>query len=547
MSPLSSDSLPPNILWIVLDTHRYDRLGCYGYTRGASPNLDAFAAQATVFEHAVAPAQWTVPAHASMFTGEFPTTHQTTQSGDMLDGYFRTAAEWLRSAGYQSAGFCNNPLVGVLNNGFKRGFDVFYNYGGAVPSTPAHALYRPVSLLGQVWERYTQLLRRISYPVQNAIAQSHSLLQLSLVPAFVPLWTRFAHFKGDTRRSIEDTLGYINKHMAPGGRQAQFVFLNLLQTHLPFTPPEAFIGKFAPLLRDERAARDFMAVYNTQALRWLLPMDEPFSDLEFTALSQMYDAEVAYQDHLLGRLLETLDQPYHRDNTAVIIVADHGEMLGEHHLVGHSFGVYEELVRVPLIMRLPGQAGGRRVSQPVSTARLFHTVLDLGRVDEPGVFEQLGLQVAEHSLVGAARSARLRPGPAVISEAFPPQNVLRMVEKDSEGLLQAYACRSVQRAAYSPALHKLIEIEDHPAQLYDLPGDPSELHDLLPDAPAPLLEARRSLSQELENFLRHAQLRQPQNWTRQQVQIDDPHVLQRLQQLGYIDLPIEPPSRGPRR
>ena len=248
----------PNIVWIVLDTHRFDRLGAYGYTRGASPNLDAFAEQSTLFERAVAPAQWTIPSHASMFTGEYPSTHLTTQSGDALDLYFHTAAEWLHSNGYQNTGFCNNPLVGVINNGLTRGFDTFYNYGGAVPSTPSRALHHPIKLLSQVWERYTQLLRRISYPIQNAIAQSESLLDLSLIPLFVPLWTRYAHFKGDTRKSLSDATAFIRTRLQPPQSKPHFVFINLLETHLPLRAPDPFIAQFAPVVREERAARDFM-------------------------------------------------------------------------------------------------------------------------------------------------------------------------------------------------------------------------------------------------------------------------------------------------
>ena len=75
----------PNIILLVLDTQRFDRLSTYAYHRQTSPHLDDFGRQATVFENAVAPAQWTVPAHASMFTGEYPATHQLTQGRDRLD------------------------------------------------------------------------------------------------------------------------------------------------------------------------------------------------------------------------------------------------------------------------------------------------------------------------------------------------------------------------------------------------------------------------------------------------------------------------------
>ena len=105
----------PDIVFIVLDTHRLDRLGCYGYKRNTSPNIDAFAQEARVFDSAISPAQWTIPVHASWFSGETPSTHMTVQSGDILDTRYRTLAERMRDRGYRTVGFCNNPLVGVVN------------------------------------------------------------------------------------------------------------------------------------------------------------------------------------------------------------------------------------------------------------------------------------------------------------------------------------------------------------------------------------------------------------------------------------------------
>ena len=176
----------------------------YGYKRDVSPNLDNFAAASTVFENAISPAQWTVPSHASMFTGEYVNTHLTTQPGHSLDYHFKTIAEILSTNGYQSTGFCNNPLVGVLDNDLKRGFDTFYNYGGAIQTRPVRDTYLLLKPLSSLWSRYTQLLRKISYPIQNLFAQSDRMFQLSLRPAVVPLWTKLANFKGDTGKSLQD-------------------------------------------------------------------------------------------------------------------------------------------------------------------------------------------------------------------------------------------------------------------------------------------------------------------------------------------------------
>ena len=115
----------PDIILIVLDTQRADRLGCYGYQKGITPHLDQFARQGTLFEQAISPAQWTIPSHASFFTGLYPTAHRVTQSAQSLSPDRPHLAETLERRGYETIGFCNNPLVGILNNGFRRGFPLF--------------------------------------------------------------------------------------------------------------------------------------------------------------------------------------------------------------------------------------------------------------------------------------------------------------------------------------------------------------------------------------------------------------------------------------
>ena len=116
----------PDILLIVLDTLRADRLSCYGYPRETSPHLDAFAESGVLFERAISPAQWTIPSHASFFTGEYPTTHMMTQIYDKSSQDQVFLADILRREGYATIGFCNNPLLGVVENGLDQGFGVGY-------------------------------------------------------------------------------------------------------------------------------------------------------------------------------------------------------------------------------------------------------------------------------------------------------------------------------------------------------------------------------------------------------------------------------------
>ena len=193
----------PDIIFIVLDTQRADRLGCYGYEENISPNLDTFAQQSTRFQRAISPAQWTIPSHASLFTGLYPTVHQLTQTNQTLGQDHSHLVSLLHQNGYETVGFCNNPLVGILNNGLKRGFQSFYNYGGAVPSLPKSASKLPFPL-NRLKESYTQFLRQISYPIQNFFGRSELAFSLSLHAWLTPLWTNLAHFKGQNERSVKD-------------------------------------------------------------------------------------------------------------------------------------------------------------------------------------------------------------------------------------------------------------------------------------------------------------------------------------------------------
>ncbi|HIK21396.1 MAG TPA: sulfatase [Synechococcus sp. M44_DOE_062] len=499
----------PNILLIVLDTQRADRLSCYWSEAErarqvpTSPNLDRLAAESTLFERAIAPAQWTIPSHASLFTGEYPSTHQTVQADLELSPALPTLAELLKLSGYTTVGFCNNPLVGILKNGLRRGFETFYNYGGALPTRPPEGNPLPTPL--NHWlAAYTQFWRRLSYPVQNAFARSDTLFQLALHPWFASLWTRLVNFKGNTAASIADLNRYLHqmaRRQSDSGAQPFFCFVNLMEPHLPYWPPEPFVQKFAPYFKSNREARDFLRQYNAQPYRWMAPLPEPLSPLQAQVLRDIYDAEVAYQDHLLGSVFDTLRHTGLEQNTLVAIVADHGEGLGEHDFVGHAFVVYEELIRVPLILRYPGHfPAGKRIATPVSTRRLFHTLLEAAGLglrpanatglrpssanspslslanSTPRVSLKLRREIARLSLARTLAGEDPEQG-TVLSEAFPPHLLIRAMENRNDSLLRARACYDIRRALYE-GMTKLIQTGDRPS-LYNLEQDPAELRDLL--------------------------------------------------------------------
>jgi arylsulfatase A-like enzyme len=522
----------PNIVFIVLDTQRADRLGCYGYPRGTSPYLDAFAQNATLFENAISPAQWTIPSHASMFSGEPPSTHLALQSNDALHPGFLTLAERLGALGYRCTGICNNPLVGLLNNNLKRGFHDFYNYCGTVQSRapdPLRRLWRQ-----DILSAFRHTLRQIVAPIQDAFGRYSQVFQAALNPLWVPLWTRFARFKGDTPRSIRDATRFLVRRLKEN-KQPHFIFINLMEPHLPYSPPDRFVQALAPKMRASPAAQHFMRAFNRRAVDWVTPAARPFSELESRTLSDMYDAEVAYQDDLMAPMLNALDLPEHRENTMVILVGDHGEMLGERQYMGHAFGVYRELVQVPLIIRWPGQSRGQGIATTISTTRLFHTVLEAAGVSMFDAISGQAIHVQEHSLRQEMTQSCVQ-AQAVISEAYAPEFALRVMEKHKPATIDRLACRSTHWAVYRDTF-KLIHTPGERDELYNLADDPMERFALQSNSENHRI---RELRSQLQAFLDQAHAHRanghsPDGSEALQIDLEDALVQERLRGLGYIE------------
>jgi len=513
----------PNILFIVLDTQRRDRLSAYGYARETSPALDQFARDATIFERAIAPAQWTIPSHASMFTGLYPSAHHVTQGYSQISGLNPTLPEILQGAGYHTVGFCNNPLVGVLNNGLQRGFDQFYNYAGATVTRPFN---KP---RGAFRQEMSRRWRKFARPVQNRFAHSDWLFRISLNPLLVPLWTRFINYKGQTPNSIDDVIAYMRQHRAGGADRPLFTFLNLMGTHLPYRPPQDYLDRVAPHLRRDRHAYPFMRRFNAEAARWASPTDPPLRDWEQQTLNDFYDAEILYQDDQLGRLFAYMKQANVLDDTVVIITADHGEAHGDHNYVGHSFVVYQELVHVPLIVRDPQERfpAGKRVQTNVSTRRIFHTVLDLTGIQPPLDEADPNADTAGLSLVRATNGRPDSEGGIAFSEAFPPSTFLSVLEHRNPPLIERLRLRQVRRGVYD-GIHKLTMVDDQVEELFDTVADPTEVRDLASDEPDTTQRLQARLTQFMQSTNGHA------NGANGFGEMDEA-VLQNLRDLGYIE------------
>jgi arylsulfatase A-like enzyme len=514
-------SQKPNILLIILDTLRRDHLSSYGYTRDTSPYLDEFSTHATIFNRAIAPAQWTIPSHASLFTGLYPSTHQVTQASDKLSGSYPTLAEILQVDGYHTVGFSNNPLVGVLDNDLTRGFGEFYNYSGAAPNRPID------QKRSRVRRTMATQFRRVAGQVSNLVAQHDELFRMSLNPTFFPALSRFVNYKGDTERSVDDLWDYWTDHHAGGSDKPMFAFLNLMGAHTPYRPPQDSLKHIAPDLSNDRHAFGFISNFNSDPARWASPIDKPLEDWQSYAIDAFYDAEIAHQDKYIGRLLKSLKQAGYLDNTLVMIAADHGEGHGDHRFFGHGFVVYQELVHVPLIIHYPERFPAKRVTTNVSTRRIFHTALDIAGVKPPLASDDPNADVENLSLIRATNGRPDSEGGIVYSEAVPPKTFLHVLEHRTPHHIDELQLTQTRRGIYEGD-HKLAVVGESIEGLFELTADPSEAHDITTNQH----ELADTLQAKVSEFVTQTTNQRADPMHKGQVSDD---VIDNLRQLGYFE------------
>ncbi|MEZ4680144.1 MAG: sulfatase-like hydrolase/transferase [Caldilineaceae bacterium] len=179
------------------------------------------------------PAQWTVPSHSSLFTGLYPSVHNTQQSFSILPDSLTPLSERLGQNGYYTAAFCNNPLVGVVNNGLRRGFFSFLNYSGWLTNRPNQA-GKPLTLFGRYRQLFKRMLGNILHRMQDAFARSDALLAFAFTPIMVPFWQTALSFKGNTAKSLNDAAQLHIERKGLKKDQPVFSFINLMGTHMPF-------------------------------------------------------------------------------------------------------------------------------------------------------------------------------------------------------------------------------------------------------------------------------------------------------------------------
>jgi arylsulfatase A-like enzyme len=307
-----------NLMIIGVDTLRPDHLGCYGYGRDTSPNIDKLAGRSVLFENVVSQAPWTLPSFATMLTSLYPTQHG---AGD------------LHSHGAGSYGTRMNtsfpPLAMML---LKQGYST-----GAVVNAPALA---PELGIDRGFEFYSA----------------------------TPRWNRRLADK-----TTEDALDWIDKNR----ENRFFIFVHYFDPHLDYEPPAPYDTLYDSGYRG-RIGSSFTREDYYKMEKMLAREDDPEARAEWDHIRALYDGEIRFTDKAVGELLDGLKERGLADNTLIVFLSDHGEEFFDHGGFEHGHTLYNELIRVPLMFSLPGRLPKTmRIEEQVRILDVVPTVLEI--------------------------------------------------------------------------------------------------------------------------------------------------------------------------
>ena len=339
----------PNVMIVVLDTVGANHLTHYGYERPTSLKYASFAEQGVTFDHAIAPASWTLPSHATFFTGRQVHEHGAWRQG--LDDTYPTLAEFLYEEGFATAGFSANTNYADSSHGVARGFEVFQDFF----SNPVDAASRT-----SVGDLVAKNLSSVGY---YNIAGRKSAAEVN-----------------------REFTGWLGAH---SGRKF-FAFLNYFDAHGPYFPPYPYDRWFTDTPSSVHLINNILIEDD-----WEIRTPGK-TEVAFEVAS--YDGAIAYMDAQLGELVASLRASGVLDDTLMIVLSDHGESFVAHELhgkkyFGHGHTLYRDLLRVPLSIRYPRDVpAGRRISCPIALLDLPNTVLGFINPSHESPFPGRGLQ-----------------------------------------------------------------------------------------------------------------------------------------------------------
>jgi len=489
----------PNVLFVMWDTVRADRMSLYGHTRQTTPKLDAFADDALVFERAYAPDMWTLPTHASMFTGLPPRAHGASASYRWLDEEHETLAEHFQEAGFATYAFSSNIVAGPLMNVMQGFGEQHYTYRGPY-TRAARAAVKGKLIADDASTEISPMWERGSQRDQD-------------------LWDK-AVFKDAAPLMTKAFLRWMDER--PDDRPF-FAYLNFMEAHTPRIPSASSRQRVLDDMTRELGKKTDQSLFTEVA--WMVGKHE-YAAEELEAIRGVYDATLIDLDDATDTLFEGLRSRGLLDNTVVVLVSDHGESLGEHRLLEHRYSVQDGLLHVPLMIRYPDAVTPGRRPEPVSTVDLYATLLDL-----TGVKGSSNEHIRSTSLFATQR-------PAYVASTL----------RDPYASTLCSVVRAHPDVDYQPWLYsydawiegdlKVVQRSDGQRALYDLVRDPGEQVDLS----ITRREDTERMVQALNNHLESTKVYTPTGSGTPPAAHDDVSGL--LEALGYADGEAVDPSKS---
>lgn len=453
----------PNIILIAVDTLRADHLGTYGHAGGITPHIDAMASDGVVFEKAFTQASWTRPSFATLFTSMLPSSHTCETKVAVLPDQVTTLAEVLQKQGYATGGLPDNINVTRAFN-FQQGFDYFEYQApsyiaGATESAAQLSMY---NVMRKVRDRLVGNARRVEDYYQPAEAV------------------------------LKTARTYITANQEKKNRW--FLWIHLMEPHDPY----------------------FEHPYDGRAVgRAWHPHPDP-SEAEH--LHQLYEGEVHHLDGQVGQFIDWLKRQELYDDTLIVLTSDHGEEFYEHHGWWHGVTLYDDVTRVPLILKLPkGELAGERVPWQVREMDIAPTLVAYAGADQPDDWQGRNLLDVEARQALAALDAPDRAKPWAPDDtsgewsagtapagahARPPAPDLDELERVSlaQENFEGNVLSSIRSGGW-----KYIKANEgnprglEPQELYDLEQDPGEQRNLAGSNAQKVASLEQRMTDEIKN------------------------------------------------
>lgn len=482
-SPQVQDSTSPslNVLIVLWDAIRFDHVGCYGYSRNTTPNLDSVAEKGILFENTIAHSSHTKESVPSFFTSLLPSSHNVKFITDALPKNLLTLPQIFKAFGYRTAAISFNPYISPPF-GYKRGFNHFL-----APSEEFIKINKTV--LGHLLE--------LSHRLPLVGELTFSLLKIT----HTSLLSESSLTSTDAATITDKAIQWIKKDP----NKTFFLYLHYEGGHAPYVAPE----EFSRLFNSRNDGEPITMHPEVAGLFLPFQEGEPITEEEKKNLVAQYDAKIRYHDHHLGRLHEYLKKSGLFEKTLLVFLSDHGEDFYDHKGWGHGHSLYEEVIHVPLILSSPTYLPqGKRVENLCGLADLFPTILSLcgiwNQVDLPFTIEGKDLTPLIKETSNLESNERY-----ILSELVQGQNF-------------AWALRGER--------YKLIAVDsggEEKIMLFDLKQDPFEKKDISQEKP--------ELTDHLSNLMQERIKRAKKISFKPQKMILNEQEKKVLRSLGYID------------